>query len=178
MSTLSVNTIQAETGSTVTVASGHALDASNGFTPPAGHIVQVVTNKTANNSAFTTSSTSYVTSSDMPGATITPKFSNSKILIQAMIGMQYDNTGQIENTIYRTTGGVATDLSGGSTYGLAFKGVSTGTSWLECSISWDDSPNTTSAVEYKWYSRAESAVSISPAHHSCSVSITLMEIAQ
>ena len=41
MSTLSVNTIQAETGSTVTVASGHSLDVSNGISLPAGHVIQV-----------------------------------------------------------------------------------------------------------------------------------------
>ncbi|QZI94475.1 hypothetical protein MelnitzEXVC044M_195 [Methylophilales phage Melnitz EXVC044M] len=178
MSTLAVNTITAETGNTVSLASGKTLDASQGFTPPAGHVVQVVTNKSNSPSAFTTSSTSYVTSDNMPKATITPKFSNSKILIQAMIGMQHDATGQIENTIYRTTGGAATDLSGGNSYGLAFKGTGTGTFWTECNISWDDSPNTTSAVEYKWYSRAESAVSITPNHHGCSISMTLIEIAQ
>jgi len=178
MSTLAVNTITAETGNTVSLASGKTLDASQGFTPPAGHVIQVVTYADNTNSQFQTSSTSYVTSSVMPGATITPKFSNSKILIQAMIGMQHDETGQIENTIYRTIGGTATDLSGGNSYGLAFKGTGTGTFWAECSITWSDSPGTTNPVEYKWYSRAESAVNISPMHHSTSVSMTLMEIAQ
>jgi hypothetical protein len=41
MSTLSVNTITAETGNTVSLASGKTLNASQGFTPPAGHVVQV-----------------------------------------------------------------------------------------------------------------------------------------
>ena len=179
MSTLAVNTITAETGNTVSLASGKTLDASQGFTPPAGHVVQVVTNKSNTSSAFTTTSTSYVTSDNLPKATITPKFSNSKILIRAMVGMQHDATGQVENTIYRITGGISTDLSGGNSYGLAFKGTGFSTGfWTECSISWDDSPNTTSAVEYKWYSRAESAASITPNHNGCSISMTLIEIAQ
>ena len=178
MSTLAVNTITAETGNTVSLASGKTLNASNGLITPVGHVIQVVTYADNTNTGFQTASTSYVTSSVMPGATITPKFSNSKILIQAMIGMQHDVAGQIENTIYRTIGGTAIDLSGGATYGLAFKGVGTGTFWTECSITWSDSPGTTNAVEYKWYSRAESAVNITPLHHNTSVSMTLMEIAQ
>ena len=40
MSTLAVNTITAETGNTVSLASGKTLDASQGFVPPAGHVVQ------------------------------------------------------------------------------------------------------------------------------------------
>ena len=164
MSTLYVDTINEKTS-------------GNGVQIP-GHVVQVITYTDTSIGGFQTSSTTYVTSSEMPAATITPKFSNSKILIQAMIGMQNDETGQIENTIYRTIGGVATDLSNSNTYGLAFKGVGTGTFWTECSITWTDSPNTTNAVEYKWYSKAESPVSVTPLHVATAVSMTLMEIAQ
>ena len=42
MSTLSVNNLTTLTGSTITVASGKTLDASQGFTPPTGHVLQVV----------------------------------------------------------------------------------------------------------------------------------------
>lgn len=164
MSTLFVDTINEKTS-------------GNGVAIP-GHVVQVITYTDTSISGFQTNSTTYVTSSEMPAATITPKFSNSKILIQAMIGMQNDETGQIENTIYRTTGGVVTDLSNSNTYGLAFKGVGTGTFWTECSITWTDSPSTTNAVEYKWYSRAEAAVNVRPIHPATAVSMTLMEIAQ
>lgn len=180
MSTLAVNTITAETGTTITVPTGKKLiGTDNSSIVAPGMVVQVVTYTDNTISHFQTSSTSYVTSSQLPVATITPKFSNSKILIQAMIGMQNDETGQIENTIYRTTGGVATDLSGSNTYGLAFKGVGTETQfWTECSITWSDSPSTTNAVEYKWYARAEAAVTVKPVHAGTAVSMTLMEIAQ
>ena len=42
MSTLSVNTITAETGNTVSLASGKTLNASQGFVPPAGHVVHTL----------------------------------------------------------------------------------------------------------------------------------------
>ena len=84
----------------------------------------------------------------MQKKSITPKFSNSKILIHYTHGMQHDNVGQIENTIYRIiSGGTTTDLSGGNTYGLSFKGT-TNQSWTETSINWVDSPNTTGVVTY------------------------------
>ena len=180
MSTLLVNNIDTATGTTITVPTGKRLvGTDNSSIVAPGMVVQVVTYTDNTISAFETSSTSYVTSDQLPVATITPKFSNSKILIKAMIGMQHDATGQIENTIYRTTGGVATDLSGGNSYGLAFKGVGSETQfWTECSITWTDSPSTTSAVEYKWYARAEAAVNVKPVHHGTAVSMTLMEIAQ
>jgi|11_taG_2_1085331.scaffolds.fasta_scaffold112017_1 hypothetical protein len=41
MSTLAVNTITAETGNTVSLASGKTLNASQGFVAPAGHVIQV-----------------------------------------------------------------------------------------------------------------------------------------
>jgi len=44
MSTLAVNTITAETGNTVSLASGKTLNASQGFTPPAGHVIQTKKN--------------------------------------------------------------------------------------------------------------------------------------
>ena len=162
------------------------IQLSNGNTPTAGDlglndtgtVLQVVTATNAATGFFTTSSTSYVTdATNAPSATITPKATNSKILIQYTIGMQHDGTGQIENTIYRAiSGGSTTDLSGGNTYGLSFKGT-TNQSWTETSINWVDTPNTTSAVTYTWYSRAESPVSISPTHGGSTWTATLTEIA-
>ena len=76
MSTLAVNTIQAETGSTVTVASGHALDASNGISLPAGHVIQV--KQTTLESSTDFNSSGYAT---LMSVTITPKSSSSKFLV-------------------------------------------------------------------------------------------------
>ena len=141
-----------------------------------GHVLQVVHNE-ATTGGFSTTSTSYVTDPDMPSATITPSSTSNKILIHAMIGMQHDASGQIENTIYRSiSGGATTDLSASNTYGLAFSGGSS-QQWDNTSIHWVDSPSTTSAVTYTWYSRSETGVSVTPIHGNCGISMILMEIA-
>jgi hypothetical protein len=75
MSTLSVNTITAETGNTVSLASGKTLNASQGFTPPAGHVIQTVTTGTIARSTITAASwtdSAYTLS-------ITPTSTSSKI---------------------------------------------------------------------------------------------------
>ena len=69
VATIKVGKIAAATGTTVNVESGHVL------TQP-GSVIQTVSN--SNGTAFTTTSTSYV---NLISVSITPKFSNSKILI-------------------------------------------------------------------------------------------------
>lgn len=161
------------------------IQLANGNTPTAGDlgindtgtVLQVVTATNPATGFFTTSSTSYVThATNAPSATITPKATNSKILIQYTIGMQHDGTGQILNSIFRAISGGATTNLAANTYGLSFKGT-TNQSWSETSINWVDSPNTTSAVTYTWYSKAETAVSISPTHTGSTWTATLIEIA-
>lgn len=92
MSTLSVNTITAETGNTVSLASGKTLDASQGLTAPSGHIVQVVTNTVTG--GVTQNSTSWV---NMISVSITPKYANSKLYIIAFVGGVYMNLGSNVN---------------------------------------------------------------------------------
>ena len=144
----------------------------------AGQIVQIVSNNSLPSVQFTTTSTSYVTWSNAPSATITLTNSANKVLIIARIGMQYDAADQIEDTIYRIiSGGSTTDLSNGNTYGLSFHGVTgAGGLYKETTITWIDTPATASAITYKWYSRAESGGLIYPDHGNCSNNITLMEI--
>ena len=79
MSTLAVNTIQAETGTTVTVASGHALDASNGLTTPAGHIIQSVYSPMTFGRVTVNNGSSYVGTGHT--ISITPKRADSKLEI-------------------------------------------------------------------------------------------------
>jgi len=144
---------------------------------PAGSVLQVVYDNNGSASVATTSTT-YVTWATAPTAVITPISTSSRIIVFAQIGMQYDATGQIENTIYRTTGGTATDLSGGSTYGLSFNGVShSGGIWQEVSINYIDSPNTTSACTYAWYARSENTTNVTVQHNGAPTNMILMEIA-
>jgi len=172
--TITVPAVAGTNTLTIPASTGEMLTTVN---PKPGNIIQVVNNLDTTSSGFSTTSTSYVTDSVLPTLSITPSASNSKIYVSAFIGMQNDGLGQIENTIYRIiSGGATTDLSGGNTYGLVFKGGSNA-EWGYVGVQFVDSPNTTSAVTYTWYSRAESASTIYPRHPNSSIGITLMEIA-
>ena len=145
-----------------------------------GKVLQVVTSG-INNSAVlvTTSSTTYVTDSNLPQATITPISSSSDILIIAHIGMTHDGTDQIENTIYREVSGAsAVDLSESNTYGLAFNGVvGTGAQQYNgCYINVVDTgrPSGTTQTTYKWYGRSEFGATVQLRHQS-SICMTLVE---
>lgn len=155
------------TGKTVTLPAGVG-----------GKVLQVVANN-EQSVQFSTTSTSYVTFTTAPEATITPSSTSSKIVIIARIGMQWDSGGQIENTIYRAiSGGATTDLSASNTYGVSFHGSSAGSgNWKETTISYTDSPNTTSAITYTWYARSEAGGTIYPDHGGAVNSMILMEIA-
>ena len=142
----------------------------------AGNILQVQHNLDTTSSGFSTSSTSYVTDSVLPTLAITPSSASSKIYVSAFIGMQHDQSDQVENTIYRIiSGGATTELSGGNTYGLVFKGGAT-TEYGYVGVQFVDSPSTTSAVTYTWYARSEFGGSVSPNHGGCAFGMTLMEI--
>jgi hypothetical protein len=105
MSTLSVNTITAETGNTVSVASGKTLNASQGFTPPAGHVIQTVTTGTiARNtiSATAWTNTTYTLS-------ITPSSTSSKIFFQ------WNNHVRVQGTTSEIRSGVRVKRTIGAT---------------------------------------------------------------
>ena len=62
----------------IIIPSGQTLDASNGFTAPAGHVIQMQNAGIAGNSS-TTTSTSFIDTG--LSVNITPKFATSKILV-------------------------------------------------------------------------------------------------
>ena len=62
----------------IIIPSGQTLDASNGFTAPAGHVIQMQNAGVAGNSNYTTS-TSFIDTG--LSVNITPKFATSKILV-------------------------------------------------------------------------------------------------
>ena len=62
----------------IIIPSGHTLDASNGFTAPAGHVIQMQ-NAGISGNASTTSSTSFIDTG--LSVNITPKFATSKIFV-------------------------------------------------------------------------------------------------
>ena len=82
MSTLKVENLAGITSGAnankIIIPSGQTLDASNGFTAPAGHVIQMQ-NAGISGNASTTSSTSFIDTG--LSVNITPKFATSKILV-------------------------------------------------------------------------------------------------
>ena len=149
-------------------------------TASAGTVLQTVTWTYNPSVLFTmTSATTYATFTSAPSASITLTNSANKVLIIARIGMQFDAGDQIRNTMYRAiSGGSTTDLSNGNVYGISFHGVSgSGGLWKESMITYIDSPATSNAVTYTWYSKSEGGGLIYPDHGNAANSLILMEIA-
>jgi hypothetical protein len=157
------------------------IDGTNGLTfnnattqASAGNVLQVV------NATFATSTTTTSTSYQASGltASITPRFSTSKILVAASV--PYDTYGGTSNqaslTLYRGATNLITNgfsIIGGAG-ALNIQAGSSGLSWL-------DSPATTSSTTYTIYFRAAPTSSGGAVARifvdSYAGSITLMEIA-
>tara|TARA_R100001509_G_scaffold154370_1_gene115953 strand:+ start:1197 stop:1742 length:546 start_codon:yes stop_codon:yes gene_type:complete len=130
----------------IIVPSGQTLDASNGFTAPAGHVIQTVSATTADfDPRTTTTSTSYTTT----GYTldITPTSTSSKILIQFNIATGNTVNGQYNYfKIYRGSTPLGAEAAmGGSLH------------WSICYGATLDSPATTSATTYSIYFRSSNS---------------------
>ena len=153
MSTLFVNNLNTASGSTITVPTGKQIVGTDTatFVSP-GMIVQVIYS-TFNTQIYTTS-TSFVTTAHT--VTITPKYSNSKILVSHK-GTVYNEGQNLHQyrTVYR--GGSA--LSGNEGFTLHSAGEGTNGRW--CSIGFDylDSPSTTSSTTYTMAYRCNSTSS-------------------
>jgi hypothetical protein len=134
----------------------------------AGSILQVV-NATSTSTTSTTS-TSFVTTGF--SASITPKFSTSKVL--ALIsgnGFQGTSSAQVWITLYRG----ATELSGATN---GFNGISNGAGGIigVLNFSYVDSPATTSSTTYTIYIRASAGTGYFNSNNSVAT-IQLLEIA-
>lgn len=128
----------------------------------AGSIVQIQTFQ-----AFTTSTTHISTNSgtaaqlgdgtsyDNAQVTITPKFSNSKILVEIFSTMVFYNAGvALVWELYRDSTAIiprSTDYAVPNYYGLAYNYDNNSSHYGPHSARHIDTPNTTSAITYKWY---------------------------
>jgi len=114
-----------------------ALTRLNHASMPSGSILQV--KQTVMTARQTTTSTSEL---DITGASvsITPKFSNSKILINVAIPCIANDVGTIRSILYRGT----TEITESGLYSLAG-----GWEALTITMNFIDSPATASAVTYK-----------------------------
>jgi hypothetical protein len=93
MSTLAVNTITAETGNTVSLASGKTLDASQGFTAPAGHVIQTLTDISVITESTTTKASDNSFANTSLSITITPTSTSSKIIVNAVASTGCTHSG-------------------------------------------------------------------------------------
>jgi hypothetical protein len=169
--TLNAPNVAGTTTLTLPTANGTVITTGS---PQSGSVLQVVNASTMAN--IQTSSTSFVTTGF--SATITPKFSTSKILAMVSGGGAYAsaNSGA---TLYATIYRNSTNL-GDSTYGLCrFTNNAGGAYVAPNSMSVLDSPATTSSTTYTCYFKNAGAAGTVDFSYSDrgNVSLTLMEIA-
>ena len=148
MSTLKTNTIQAATGSTINIATGTNLSGAAGSIVSPGQVIQTISTGTVATTSISASSwvdTNYILS-------ITPQFSNSKILFQ------FTNHVRINGTTEKIRGGIrikrtvsSSDTivwnTDGSTEAVQVRNASNEHDTL-AAIIFLDSPATTSSVTY------------------------------
>jgi len=153
MSTLSVNTITAETGNTVSLASGKTLNASQGFVPPAGHVIQTLTDVSVITESTTSKASDNSFANSSLSITITPTSTSSKIVVNAVVSTGA-SSGSDGSTILRmirdsTPIGIGnasgSKIRAGSGRGTDNQGNNT---MLNIPLQVTDTPNTTSAVTY------------------------------
>lgn len=151
------------------------IDGTNGLTfnnattkASAGQVLQVVTASTQ--AVASTTSTSFVSTGLT--ATITPKFSTSKILVLFSGSFYNANSGQTSiETLYRNS----TNLF---TYGFSVQSPNLAGLIVPSSVAYVDSPATTSATTYGvYYKQSTSAAAVYMTINGEVASLTLMEIA-
>jgi len=157
------------------------VDGTNGITFPnstvqasAGSVLQVVS--AILSTQFSTSSTSYVSSGLT--ASITPKFSTSKILVFCNMGQCFMNANLVSfnATIYRGS----TNLSPNTTVTRGFaelNAISSSALVANQTMVYLDSPATTSSTTYTAYIGAGAAGTVTINQDNGNSTITLMEIA-
>ena len=138
---------------------------------PVGSVLQVV--NTTFSSSTATASASFVDSG--MSATITPKFSTSKIF--ALVNIARSDSSAADRDIYLTIYRNSTNLGGGSAAALAYVDVVSSRFLIPISMSVLDSPATTSATTYKVYFLTTSGAAVSINSAVVNSTITLMEIA-
>ena len=135
-------------------------------------MIQLVQQQT--NTQFSTTSNPYVDTGF--AASITPKFSSSKIYVIAGLNMYNNATNGVSSTtLYRGS----SRISDSATYGHAYGYSNSGSHVQHHTFTYLDSPNTTSSTEYKIYiSCATNGGTLYMCINNSSSTLTLMEIAQ
>ena len=176
MSTLKVNTIQPESGSTINIPSGNKLTGAAGSIVAPGSVIQVVST-TIDGQTTTTNQSGY--DATQTAATITPTSATSKVLVLVSSGLFWLNgSGGGTATIYRNGSNIhpETNKYFVRTYPVTSPGSKIQTTGP---MSYLDSPASTSALTYTVYVRATwgGTVQWGSNGNDCAT-MTLMEIAQ
>ena len=147
MSTLAVNTLQAQTGTTVSVPTGQTLHAP-------GHVIQVVNAEKLDTASTNSAMPSWIDTG--LSCTITPKFNNSKILVHADYAGGVTTAAFNYFRVVRNIGGgsysmiseAASPGNRNAIHGMVHDSDNQGQVCLQ-TFNHLDSPATTSAVNYK-----------------------------
>lgn len=179
-STLKVNTLESASGTTITIPTGKSLvgtDTASIYAP--GTVVQLVSLSDTTLTRAASSSTSFVASNITN--TITPKFSNSKIIarVATTINNNTNSSEFIAITMYRSIGGGSfTNIRSGD-WGISQAYSAQSRIQVPCIAEVVDAPATTSAVTYTLYYRSHNGAQVEvPATTTEHCEFTLMEIAQ
>ena len=162
MSTINVNAIDKESGSTLSLGtSGTTVDIPSGATLDVtgatvsglstGKVLQVVSSiDNTNTSVMSTTSSSYVDMGSPYSVTLTPAATTSKIIVQAVVPAHFtDGTDyKSEFSFYRDIGGGGYSAVLTNNNGMS---QSQGTQNVQYNFQIIDEPSTTSAVTYKLY---------------------------
>ena len=175
MSTLELKELSAPAGEVIKIASGKTLDLhSQGTTKmPAGSVIQVVQTYSANSSAVASSASSFVATGII--ATITPKYSGSKILVSWSNTM--NNSGEARANMYiRIGSGSYAAMAGASSYHLAYaQGSSNG--YGPQVFNGNYTTTSLNALYFQPYIYADSGT-YNFIHANSSYALTLTEVAQ
>ena len=155
MSTLKTNTIQAATGSTVNVASGHKITGAAGSIVAPGHVMQVQYLQYTGTTSVSLSNTSIAI--DVLAVNITPTSTNSIIRLDTHIFHEQSIAAGAADTVwffYRDTTKLAIAEAGGRQCGISMATLSYYVSDAAstpdiANYSYFDAPNTTSQITYK-----------------------------
>ena len=152
------------------------VTASGTVQMPAGHVVQVARTYVANSSHINTASTSLVASGIQ--CSLTPKFSNSLILVDFSTTVTHSNSGdQLRGAMYVKVGSASISaMSGAGAYHLVY---SNGVQYQPTVFSSSYTATSTDTLMFEPYFRnATQAVAVYLVHASASYSLTVTEIAQ
>ena len=170
--TLSAPAVAGTNTATLPASTGTILTTGS---PQSGGVIQTI--NATSSTTISTTSTTFITSGLT--ATITPKFSTSKILILFSLPCRNGGTGGYSciATLFRGT--VSGTNLGNATYGMGLNEAGVISSYAVISSNYLDSPATTSATTYTVGFRSESGTNTAVAFNANELgSITLMEIAQ